>query len=197
MRSKPKIIQPCTVCESFMTDWLCIPLVKSDYLYDKIHYKRLKRMAKELVKEFCRIQIKINPIIEYMLIKNMNKNKGQIIKEIVPDDFPHELLPECIWISTTNLAYFKTFDQTDFKTDIDYICTRLKEECVCKHDDFIYEFIGNCLQHIMLHLPILHQEHCKTKPATYVGPPIGMKVAELQNPLQNKQTEIILITFVE
>jgi hypothetical protein len=197
VRSKPKIIQPCTICESFMTDWLLIPLVQSDYLFDKIHYKRLKRIAKELAKEFCQIQKKINPLVEYMMTRNIEKYKQQIIKEIVPDDFPQELLPECIWISTNNIAYFKSFDATDFKTDIDYICVRLEEDCVCKHIDFVYEFVGYCLQHAMLHLPNLHQEHCGTKPASYAGPPIGMKVVELQNPLQNIQTKNIYVALAE
>jgi hypothetical protein len=179
----------CSICESFIVDWFLVPFVSTDYFYDKVHYKRLKRNSCELAKEFCRIIKRINPLVEYIMTKNVNKFTVEIKKEIVPDDFPYELLPESIWISISNLAYFKTFEQTDFKADLDYICTRIEEECICKNMDFIYDFIGHCLQHVMTHIPILHQEHMGTKVVSYAGPPIGMAIKPLKNPIQELERE--------
>jgi hypothetical protein len=179
----------CSICESFIVDWLQVPFVSTDYFYDKINYKRLKRISHELAKEFCRIIKCINPLVEYMMTKNINKYSLEIKKDVIPNNFPEELLPESIWLSISNLAYFKTFEQTDFKTDLDYICTRIEEESICKHMDFIYEFIGHCLQHVMIHIPLLHQEHTLTKAASYTGPPIGMPVKFLKNPLQELERE--------
>lgn len=179
----------CSICESFIEDWFQVPFISTDYFYDKVNYKRLKRNSNEFAKEFCRIVKRINPLVEYMMTKNINKYTVTIKKEIVPDDFPEEMLPESIWVSISNLAYFKTFEQTDFKTDLDYICTRIEEECICKNRDFIYEFMGHCLQHVMIHIPSLHQEHMGTKIVSYTGPPIGMPIKVLKNPLQELEKE--------
>ena len=185
----------CSICENFITDWLQVPFVKTDYFYDKIHYKRLKRMSSELAKEFHRVIKRITPLVEYALSRTIQKNFEQIKREVIQEDFPEELLPESIWLSISNLAYFKTFEQTDFKTDLDYICTRIEEECVCSHEDFIYEFIGYCLHHVMLHVPSLHQEHTGTKEVSYTGPPIGMPIQVLKNPVQELEKEYNCIIF--
>jgi hypothetical protein len=170
----------CSICESFLVDWLQVPIVNTDYFFDKIHYKRLKRFSNELSKELMRIVTRITPLVEYMMNKHIERYKKEIQAQIIPEDFALELIPESIWLSITNLAYFKTFDDTDFKGDLDYICTRLEEEGICKYNDFLYEFIGHCLQHVMTYIPSLHQEHTGRKMVTYGGPPIGVKVKELQ-----------------
>ncbi len=195
-RSTPPCINNnCFICENFLTDWLQVPIVETDYLYDKIHYKRLKRMSSELAKEFYRLVKRITPLVEYALTRTIQKNFEQIKKDVIHEDFPEELLPESIWLSISNLAYFKTFEYTDFKTDLDYICTRVEEECVCKNEDFIYEFIGHCLQHVMKYIPSLHDEHMKKKQVSYLGPPIGMPIQVLKNPIQDLEKEYNCIVF--
>jgi hypothetical protein len=179
----------CSICESFVEDWLQIQFVSTDYFYDKVNYKRLKRNSHELAKEFCFIIKRITPLVEYMLTKNINKHRITIQNQIIPKDFPEELIPESIWISISNIACFKTFEKTDFHADLDYICTRIEEECICKHMDFIYEFVGHCLQHVILHIPSLHQEHMGTKTVSYTGPPIGMAIQPLKNPIQELERE--------
>jgi hypothetical protein len=166
----------CKICDAFLHDWLQIPLVSTDYFFDKIHGKRLVKFSHEFVNELFNITKRITPLIEYMMVKTIHRHMEKIKREIIPEDLPLECIPECIWQSITYLAYYKTFEETAFKNDLDYICIRLEEEGVIKRLEFVYEFIGYCLQHIMNTIPFLHQEHMGTKEPSYAGPPLGMKI---------------------
>lgn len=180
----------CWMCKSFVIDWLRVPPAPTDFFYNHLHFKRLLRISSEIAHELYRVVKRITPIMEYMMVRKIDYHTQRIKKAVISADLPEECIPEFIYKSISYLAYYSTFYETDLKTDIDYIMTRLEEECIIQ--ECLCEWMGYCCQFLMTVLPNIHLEHTGRKSASYAGPPLGMAVSP-PNPVTDSVVELFVL----
>lgn len=190
MRSIQRNYERCLICESFIIDWLRVPPAPTDFFYNHLHFKRLLRVSSEITYELYRIVKRITPIMEYMMVRKIDYHTRRIKKAVITGDLPEECIPEFIFKSISYLAYYSTFYETDLKTDIDYIMTRLEEECIIQ--ECLCEWMGYCCQFLMTVLSNIHLEHTGRKSASYAGPPLGMAVSK-SNPPTHSVVELFVL----
>ncbi len=194
MRSVARTHKQCWMCKSFLLDWLRVPPHPNDFFYTHLRFKRLLRVSSEIAYELYRVVKRITPIMEYMMVRKIDYHTQRIKKEVISPDLPEECVPEYIYQSISYLAYYTTFYETDLKTDIDYIMTRLEEECIIQ--ECICEWIGYCCQFLMTVLPNIHLEHTYQKAVSYTGPPLGMAVSNT-NPVTDSPVEMFVLVEEE
>lgn len=141
----------CTICASFVSDWLVRPMRNDELLYNLIHHRRLSHMIHEIIPMFNRFLQDISNMQIEMALLTMQ----------IDIDMSDKTEPEEIYkIAWTSIGKWCRFVSDEFNM----VEVLLKENCVFKDKgtESIDIWIGYCVCNLTC-VKGVHQEHLQGK----------------------------------
>lgn len=165
----------CEICFGFVCDWFDLPLRETDIFYTLQNAKSLKRITPWFAKDVLKLIARIGDLDERVLQASIHQNVQKLHHEMHNCVLHEELL----WSTAT----LKSFMESPFYNDLQYIIDTLVDAHVCKDIDDTAIFTAFWFWRLWNAVPIIHKEHMGEAPVSYAGPALGM------TPLPNNPSE--------
>ncbi len=162
----PNISIHCSICSSFILDWLLVPL-KDDDIFHTIQIERnIKKVAPWFAKELSLWVHRLQGFDDAFIQTHIQNNE----KELLHVDEQSNSFPELFHAT----AMLRTMFKSPYKEDITYWIDILTDLHIMIDNDDTPMWVGFWAWKVFTSVPTIHAEHTGVKAPSYAGPALGM-----------------------
>ena len=147
----------CNSCESFIIDWIRLPLKEEEPFYSSLNWPLIWKIAPEIAK------------IYFKILMEIPKNLKSMFEFAIYDE-----MLEGIDTRYTILEYID-------KEERDYLQYLLEDKGCCNNTNKIQEWIGYCLITLWNILDNIHLQHQKLAPVRIIPIALGLQAFRPSN----------------
>jgi hypothetical protein len=160
---KPKPDLKCAICNDVLTEWLSLPLLPSEPFFNKIKWKKIPLVSKEVSNILFRLIAITTPLDIIVMTKMKN---SCVCKYLTEYDNAFELEWRCLYEALTTAPHFRR--------EMSHLEAILQDASIITDPGVFKHWVGYWMDKILETLPNIHKEHCGMQLVSECGAAPGL-----------------------